>query len=216
MLSNGLGHARLRRVNYPHHLQFNHRIFLDGPAAPRSDPSPPLFQLLPVNQLEKPNNDMGSIAKIPPQIPSRMLFENQLVAIDCSSRWTFQAALTNPTPTQLHFLQQQHSSQMLQLQQQLKFQNENYGRSNSGFNLMFDNSSCTGTASSSRSFLSSLSIDGSMGSMDGKMGGPQLSNPMSWHLHDRRRCSKEGTDGSGKRCMKTGRCHCSKKRSGFV
>ncbi|RWW12203.1 hypothetical protein GW17_00024137 [Ensete ventricosum] len=106
-------------------------------------------------------------------------------------------------------------NRMFQLQQQLKLQNEMCERSNGGLNLMFDSSSCTATASSSRSFLSSLSIDGSMGSVDGKafnlFGRPQLSNPMNWRPHDRR-CSGGGIDGGGGKCGKTSRCHCSKKR----
>ncbi|CAL9167831.1 unnamed protein product [Musa hybrid cultivar] len=214
MLSNGVGHARLRRLTNPQQLHFNHTIFLDSPAVSRADPFPLLVQFLPRNLLEKPVNELGSTAKIPPQIPPRMFLENPAAATDAASRGTVQAAYS-PNPTHLHFLQQQHNSQVFQIQQHMKFQNEMYGSSNSGKNLMFDNSSCTATASSSRSFLSSLSIDGSMGSMDGKafnlFGGPQLSDSMNWHLNDRRRCSRGGNDGSGK-CAKTSRCHCSKKR----
>ncbi|CAL9115738.1 unnamed protein product [Musa textilis] len=207
MLGNGAGHARLRRLKSPHQLRFNHSIFLDSPAASRADPSAVLLQLLPRNLLQKPVNELGSTANMPPQIPPRMFLENPAAEI--------QAALGSPTPTHLHFLHQQHNNRVFQLQQQLKLQNEMCERSNGGLNLMFDNSSCTPTASTSRSFLSSLSIDGSMGSMDGKafnlFGAPQLSNPMNWHPHDRR-CSGGGADGSGGKCGKTSRCHCSKKR----
>ncbi|CAL9128928.1 Plant zinc cluster domain [Musa troglodytarum] len=214
MLSNGVGHARLRRLKNPQQLHFNHTIFLDSPVVSRADPFPLLVQFLPRNLLEKPANELGSTARIPSQIPPRMLLENPAAATDASSRGTVQAAYS-PNPAHLHFLQQQHNSQVFQLQQHMKFQNEMYGSGNSGKNLMFDNSSCTATASSSRSFLSSLSIDGSMGSMDGKafnlFGGPQLSDSMNWHLNDKRRCSRGGNDGSGK-CAKTSRCHCSKKR----
>ncbi|WOK92484.1 protein WRKY1-like [Canna indica] len=217
MLSNSVGHARFRKLKNPQQLQFDQSIFLDSPAVSGADSSPVLFQLFPRNLFEKPVNELDSTAKNPPQIPPRMLLENPLLALNPASRSTAQAALNSPTPTHLHFRQQQHNSQMLHLQQQLKLQNEAYKRSNSALNIMFDNSSCTTTASSSRSFLSSLSIDGSMGSMDGKVfnliSGPQLSlsNPINWQLNDRRRCYEGGKQGNSK-CAKAGKCHCSKKR----
>ncbi|XP_074590627.1 protein WRKY1-like [Curcuma longa] len=215
MLGNGMGHARFRRPKNTQYHHFNHSIFLDSSVVSRADHSPSLLQLLPTTPLlEKPVSEMKvSNSKMPPQVPSSLLLENPIVIK--GSRSDLQAAFHSPTPSHFHFLQQQHNHQMLQLQQQLKFHNGTYGRStNSGLNVMFDNSSCTGTASSSRSFLSSLSIDGSMGSMDGRafdlVGRQQLSSPMNWHLQERK-CSKGGNDGNGK-CMKTGRCHCSKKR----
>ncbi|WOL16904.1 hypothetical protein Cni_G25692 [Canna indica] len=213
MLGNGVGHARMRRLKNPQQLHFNRSIFLDSPAASKGDLSPMLLQLLPRNLPQKPANDLDSTAKINSPILPRMYLQNPVMEINTASRNTAQVALTNPALNHLHFLHQQQSSQMFQLQQQLKFQNGVYGRSSSsGMNLKFDNSSCTATASSSRSFLSSLSMDGSM---DGKgfnlIGGSQLSNPMSWSLHNKRRCTGGGDDGSGK-CAKAGRCHCSKKR----
>ncbi|CAD5172957.1 unnamed protein product [Musa acuminata subsp. malaccensis] len=199
MLSNGVGHARPRRLHDPQQLHFNHGIFLDSPAVSRADQSPLLLQLLPGNLPQKPVNEFGSTANVP---------SRTLPRTDAASWITPQAALSNPTLTHLHFLQQQHSSQMFQL----KLQSAMCGRSNSGMNLKFDNSSCAATVSSSRSFLSSLSMDGSM---DGKafnlIGGSQSSNPMNWQLHNRRRCTGGGEDGNGK-CARTGRCHCSKKR----
>ncbi|MBA0554717.1 hypothetical protein Golob_013810, partial [Gossypium lobatum] len=63
-----------------------------------------------------------------------------------------------------HMLQQQQFRQRLQLhQQQMKHQAEMmFRKSSSGISLNFDNSSCTPTMSSTRSFISSLSIDGSV------------------------------------------------------
>ncbi|XP_022959876.1 probable WRKY transcription factor 21 [Cucurbita moschata] len=88
-----------------------------------------------------------------------------------------------------------------------------YLRSHSGINLNFDSSSCTQhTMSSTRSFISSLSIDGSVANLDGSgfhlIGTPRSSDQNS---HHRRKCSGRGEDGSVK-CGSTGRCHCSKKR----
>lgn len=88
-----------------------------------------------------------------------------------------------------------------------------YLRSNNGINLNFDSSSCTQhTMSSTRSFISSLSIDGSVASLDGSafhlIGAPRSSDQNS---HSKRKCSGRGEDGSVK-CGSSGRCHCSKKR----
>ncbi|XP_039118354.1 probable WRKY transcription factor 74 [Dioscorea cayenensis subsp. rotundata] len=110
-------------------------------------------------------------------------------------------------------LQQHHHQQ--QQQQQMRFQAEMFRRHNSGINLKFDNSSCTGTGSSTRSFVSSLSMDGSGASLDGKsfhlISGPQSSEPVNLHANTQRRCLGKGEHGSGK-CASSGRCHCSKKR----
>ncbi|KAK1297038.1 putative WRKY transcription factor 21 [Acorus calamus] len=98
----------------------------------------------------------------------------------------------------------------------MKFQADMmFRRSNSGINLKFDSSSCTPTVSSSaRSFMSSLSMDGSVASLDGKsafhlLGAPQQSSDRN--LTTKKRCSGRGEDGSGK-CATSGRCHCSKRR----
>jgi len=102
-------------------------------------------------------------------------------------------------------------------QQQQKLQAEMFKRSNSGINLKFDSTSGTGTMSSARSFLSSLSMDGSVASLDGKsssfhlIGGPAMSDPVNAQQAPRRRCTGRGEDGTGK-CAVTGRCHCSKRR----
>lgn len=101
-------------------------------------------------------------------------------------------------------------------QQQHKLQAEMFKRSNSGINLKFDSTSGTGTMSSARSFMSSLSMDGSVASLDGKsssfhlIGGPAMSDPVNAQQAPRRRCMGRGEDGSGK-CAVTGRCHCSKR-----
>jgi hypothetical protein len=102
-------------------------------------------------------------------------------------------------------------------QQQQKLQAEMFKRSNSGINLKFDSTSGTGTMSSARSFLSSLSMDGSVASLDGKsssfhlIGGPSMSDPVNVQQSPRRRCTGCGADGTGK-CAVTGKCHCSKRR----
>jgi len=103
-----------------------------------------------------------------------------------------------------------------QHQQQQKMQAEMFKRSNSGINLKFDSPSATATMSSARSFMSSLSMDGSVASLDAKsssfhlIGGPAMSDPMNAQQALRKRCSGRGEDGNGK-CAATGRCHCSKR-----
>ncbi|TXG46358.1 hypothetical protein EZV62_028143 [Acer yangbiense] len=86
-------------------------------------------------------------------------------------------------------------------------------KSNSGVNLNFDSSSCTPTMSSTRSFISSLSIDSSVANLDGNafhlIGAPRSSDQSS--QQHKRKCSGRGEDGSVK-CASSGRCHCSKKR----
>lgn len=145
------------------------------------------------NNVEFPIHDVGSIGKTS-------------LALGSSSN-TLQ--LAQQTPQNLHFLVQQKHQQ----QQQLKQQGERmFCRSNSGTNLSFDSSTCTPTMSSTRSFISSLSVDGSVTNSDANafhLIGASGSLDQNSYLH-KRRCSARGDDGSVK-CGST-RCHCSKKR----
>lgn len=104
-------------------------------------------------------------------------------------------------PQQIQFFHHQQQ-QMQKLQQfQMKYQPDIvYSRGNSGINLKFDGAGCTPTTSSTRSFISSLSMDGEM---DG--------NSFSFDRisqQSRRMCSKDGS----LKCGGSGKCHCSKKR----
>ncbi|KAG2621960.1 hypothetical protein PVAP13_3NG294600 [Panicum virgatum] len=100
-----------------------------------------------------------------------------------------------------------------------KLQAEMFKRSNSGISLKFDSPSPSGgagTMSSARSFMSSLSMDGSVASLDGKrpfhlVGAPVASDSADANRAPKRRCTGRGQDGTGK-CATTGRCHCSKRR----
>lgn len=83
-------------------------------------------------------------------------------------------------------------------------------RNNSGMNLNFDTSNCTLTMSSARSFISSLSMDGSVA--DGSsfhLIGPSSTTTTS--ADNKRKFSARGDEGSLK-CGSSGKCHCSKKR----
>ncbi|XP_068649977.1 probable WRKY transcription factor 74 [Aristolochia californica] len=211
LLGTNMGHARVRRVkriqtDTPPH------IFLDNPVS--TEYSPKSLQFLGRRFLEKPTPAMDSAPKVSAQVPQKLFLENPSLDMDSSVKNSLQLAPQTGAASHYQFLQQQQ--QKFQLQQQMKFQADMlYGRSNSGINLKFDSSSCTPTMSSGRSFMSSLSIDGSVASLDPKtfhlIGAPQSSDHRSMHQSTKRRCSGRGEDGSGK-CGTSGRCHCSKKR----
>ncbi|PWZ56044.1 Protein WRKY1 [Zea mays] len=185
--------------------------------------------------------------RIPTQFPKRLLLEKPTAGMDGSTSQSppivqmvqpvsVAPPAGTPTPAlppaHLHFIQQQQSYQRFQLMQQMKIQSEMMKRSNlgdqggslsggggggrKGVNLKFDSSNCT--ASSSRSFLSSLSMEGSLASLDGSrtsrpfqlLSGSQTASTPELGLVQRRRCAGR-EDGTG-RCATGSRCHCSKKR----
>nr|URH10341.1 WRKY27 [Phoebe bournei] len=186
LLNTRLGHGRARVVK---NIQspFSQNSFLDNTIS-RTDSSTKSLQVLKRTCGENPIKEMDLTAKNRIQLPLR---ENPTLEMDSSS-----SAAKNHF--QLSSQMQTMHMQFLQHQQQMKLQADMlYRRSNSGLNLKFDSSSCTPTASSNRSFISSLSMDGSVANG-------------SLHHSSKRRCSG-GEDGSGK-CGTSGRCHCSKRR----
>ncbi|KAL7198674.1 hypothetical protein ACSBR2_021058 [Camellia fascicularis] len=184
LLNAGLGHARVRKIN---------KIQTPLPNQPKS------LQLLQSNFHENPTQEMGSHVKSSLGNPSLDLNSNE--------KSPLQVAQQTPQTNCHHFFQQQ---QRIMLQQQAEMM---YRRSNSGINLNFDSSTCTPTMSSTRSFISSLSMDGSVANLDGNafnLIGAAGSSGQNSHQH-KRRCLGKGDDGSTK-CGSSGRCHCSKKR----
>ncbi|KAL6843547.1 hypothetical protein ACP4OV_026609 [Aristida adscensionis] len=197
------------------------------------------LQLFPRYHQVEGSSSKGDPVRIPPQFPKRLLLENpsadpeapspappvqivQPVSVAPPAGAPPHAALP---AAHLHFIQQNQSYQRFQLMQQMKIQSEMMKRSaladhhqgqggGKGVNLKFDSSNCT--ASSSRSFLSSLSMEGSI--LDGSRGsrpfqlvsGSQASSTPELGVIHRRRCTGK-EDGSG-RCATGSRCHCSKKR----
>lgn len=201
LLNTGLGHARVRKSkNFHIHLPQN--ILLDKPNAKQDHPSKP-FQFLHSSSLEKPIQDMGSNAKNSLGLghPSSELTSN--------GKSPLQLTQLIPSSTNHQFL---HQQQQQRLQQQMKHQADSiFRQSNSGINLNFDSSSCTPTMSSTRSFISSLSVDGSVANLEGSafhLIGSARSDQNSFQ--HKRKCSR-GEEGSVK-CASSGRCHCSKKR----
>ncbi|KAG8389256.1 hypothetical protein BUALT_Bualt02G0210100 [Buddleja alternifolia] len=196
LLNSSCGHARVRKsrkIQTP----FPQNIFLEK----TDDHQPKPLQLLRISPVEN-NPEMGSNVK------SNLTLGNPSLEL---GKNPIHLAQQTPLPN-FHFLQQQRLQ--LQQQQQLKQQTESmYRRSNSGISLNFDSSTCTPTMSSTRSFISSLSMDGSVANLDGSsfhLIGPARSADQSSY-HHKRRCSGRGEDGSVK-CGGSGRCHCSKKR----
>ncbi|XP_062212364.1 protein WRKY1-like isoform X2 [Phragmites australis] len=217
-------------------------------AAKTTNPSPiTSLQLFPrYHQME--GSTSKDPVRIPAQFPKRLLLENSAVDLEgpskahCAPGQPLQLVQPvsvappagTPTPAlpaaHLHFIQQHQSYHRFQFLQQMKIQSEMMKRSSlgdqgqggscsgggKGVNLKFDSSNCT--ASSSRSFLSSLSMEGSIASLDGSRGGrpfqlvsgSQASSTPELGVIHRRRCTGR-EDGSG-RCATGSRCHCAKKR----
>ncbi|XP_062080770.1 probable WRKY transcription factor 21 [Humulus lupulus] len=219
LLNTGLGHARVRKVKkLPIPLPQN--ILLDNPNC-RTDRPSKTSHFLQSSIPENPLHDMGSNVK------SSLCLGNTSLELSSGGKTPIQLAQQGtPAHYRLHQQQQQQHQQQQQQQQQqqkLLFQQHQqqmkhqaemmFRKSNSGISLNFDSSSCTPTMSSTRSFISSLSMDGSVANLDGNsfhlIGAPRSSDQTSQH---KRKCSARGDDGSVKCGSSGGRCHCSKKR----
>ncbi|KAK9083490.1 hypothetical protein Scep_029961 [Stephania cephalantha] len=210
LLGHGLGHGRVRKLRFQVQPKFPLNILLDNPFSTTDSSTKPLLEL-------------NSSAKYPALQTHKLIVENPKLELGSGSTTPIQFTQQTP-PSHYQFfqqqqqqhgfqLQQQQQQQQQQLQQQMKLQAEMFRRSNSGVNLKFDSSSCTPTMSSTRSFISSLSMDGSVANLDGKafhlIGAPQSSD-WSSQQGPRKRCS--GREGGSVKCGSSGRCHCSKRR----
>ncbi|KAI3783009.1 hypothetical protein L2E82_13071 [Cichorium intybus] len=169
-------------------------ILLDNPTTTLHHHPPKPLQLL---------LDSHQVQEIGPNVVKNTLsLSNQHPSLELNSNGKCSIQLSQHTPH--HFLQQQKLKQQHEMM---------YRRSNSGISLNFDSSTCTPTMSSNRSFMSSLSIEGSVANLDGssfRLIGSTRSADQATYPH-KRRCSVRGDDGSVK-CGSSGRCHCSKKR----
>ncbi|CAM0949112.1 unnamed protein product [Alopecurus aequalis] len=215
LLSNGGpasrgGHARGRLSGRRKPMGFlNQKGFLE------SSSNTPLGMLMSGKSTATPPPSAGSAAQPRPQFgapPPGM----DLVSSGSRSAHQFgPPKMVQPLSVQFQFGATAHR---FPFQQQQKLQAQMFKRSNSAMSLKFDSPSCgTGTMSSPRSFMSSLSMDGSVASLDGKpqmhlICGPAASDPLNArHGGPKRRCTGRGEDGSGK-CAASGKCHCSKRR----
>ena len=218
LLENRCGHARMRRLRkLPPPLP--QKTLLETPHSnPESSPKP--LHLLPSGFLRHPVSEIDQKAQNSAnQSAYKMFAERPGIDVSLSVKPPGQIPTQRKPSHDLQFFQQQQMQQQmlqrLQFQQQMKFHQAeimNSSRSGSALNLKFDGSSSQ-TMSSNRSFMSSLSIDGSVANLSGNsfqlIGLPQSSDPNSQHL--RRRCLVKGEDGSVK-CGSSAKCHCSKKR----
>lgn len=223
LLSTDSGHGRVRKMkNFQFPSGLPQKLFLDNPTT-SIDSSTHTLQLLLRHDLEKPGVDLNSTDKNIMQLTQKDFLQNSVLDMGSVTRGSIhlsqqqqqqQQQKLSLTPYQL-FQQQQLQQQRFQLQQQqhMKLQAEMMQlRNNSSLSSKFDSPSCTPTMSSTRSFISSLSVDGSVANMSGNsfqlLGAPQSSNSQQTH---KQRCSGRGADGSVK-CGSSGRCHCSKRR----
>ncbi|PSS06328.1 WRKY transcription factor [Actinidia chinensis var. chinensis] len=208
LLDSGLGHARVRKLKKIQNA-FPQSILLENQIC-KTDHQPKPVQLLQSNFLENPIQEMGSLVK------SSLTLGTPSLDMTSNEQKPLQLAQKTPQPDYHNFFQQQQQQriQLQQQQQQMKQHAEMmYRRSNSGISLNFDSSTCTPTMSSTRSFISSLSMDGSVANLNGNrfhLIGAAGSSDQNSHQH-KRKCSGKGDDGSVK-CGSSSRCHCSKKR----
>ncbi|XP_071697496.1 probable WRKY transcription factor 21 [Rutidosis leptorrhynchoides] len=208
LLDNGLGHARVKMVK-TNSNPIPKSILLDNPNSKihhHHQPKP--LQLL----LEShPVHEIGSNLVKNTLSLGNLNHHMQQPSLEFSSNGKSSIQISQHTPhlnSNYHFLQQQQQQQKLKQQAEMM-----YRRSSSGISLNFDSSTCTPTMSSNRSFMSSLSIEGSVANMDGgsfRLIGSSSSADQATFQH-KKRCSVRGDDGSVK-CGSSGRCHCSKKR----
>ncbi|KAF5739545.1 WRKY transcription factor 74 [Tripterygium wilfordii] len=192
LLSNDFGHGRVRKLKR-FRSSLPQSFFLETPnSMPILAPRP--LQVLPPNFLQNPPLEVVSRPHSSTQMRQKMF--PQIPVLDINSHIKSSLQVPQPKPSQHYqFIQQQQPLQTLQFQQ--------HPRSNSCINMKFDGSSCAHTmSSSSRSFRSSLSIDGSVASLDGNsfsfIGVPQSSEQIS-QQHRRK-------------CTSSGKCHCSKRK----
>ncbi|KAJ0261892.1 WRKY transcription factor 21 [Hirschfeldia incana] len=197
--SRSVGHARFRRANQPQ-THLSQTIFLD-PCLQRTEPPSSQMRRYGFHDLSLGPTDsltlgtrsfsLNSDAKAP------LLQHNQ--------HQQQQQQLYEQLQARHHHQQQQqqrHQAEMMMLR-----------KCSSGMSLSFDNSSCTPTMSSTRSFISSLSIDGSVAN------NTEGNNSSSFHLFGAPSSTDQSSQHSKRKCLMRGgdnehgsRCHCSKKR----
>ncbi|GMG99599.1 hypothetical protein Nepgr_001439 [Nepenthes gracilis] len=195
LLGKRFGHGRVRSFKKYPPPSLPQGIFLESPHCKPDPPSTKPLQLLPASTPENHVSELNTKAKYSIQITQKMFTENPPLPLQ----------FVHQQPPQL-----QQQLQKMQFQQQMKFNQADvmYRRSSSGINQKFDGSSCTQPMSSSRSFMSSLSLDGSVaGNLFPLIGVPKSpdQNPpqLSCSVKDGNGVVKYG--GSGK-------CHCSRRR----
>ncbi|XP_071723423.1 probable WRKY transcription factor 21 [Rutidosis leptorrhynchoides] len=202
LLNTTLGHARVRTLKkLPPHLPQS--LLLDSPNPFNNKPNLPSnnTQFL-KSSFHENQAQLGSFAKssLSLGIPS---LERSL---------DVKNPLQQQTPSNPYLIL--HQQQQMKQQAEMMSRKRDDNNYNNSINMNFHSSSCTPAVSSNtRSFVSSLSVDGSVATLDGSsfhlIGAPRSSDQSS--QQHKRKCSARGVDGSV-RCGSSSRCHCSKKR----
>jgi hypothetical protein len=220
LLHNGLGHARVRKSKNHQQDPFPQNVFLDNPNCKKT-----IIHQTKNHHFTQTSQPENSVQELGLTLRNPLSLGNP--SLELSSNGKSPLHLIQPFgSSHYNFIQQQqqqqqqqrlllHQQQQQQQQQQMKHQAEMmFRRNTSGINLNFDNTtSGTPTMSSNRSFISSLSIDGSVANMDGSsfhLIGAPISSDQNSQQH-KRKCSARGDEGSLK-CGSSSKCHCSKKR----
>lgn len=207
LLNSTLGHARVRKSN-EFKTPLPRDILVENLNSKNDDQAKALKGLLPFNSPENRVLEVGTNVKCNLSLGSPSL------ELSSNSRNPLNLGQQTPLPSYNYLQQQQQQRRFLPHPQQPQMKQPAemlYRQSNSGISLNFDSSTCAPTMSSTRSFISSLSVDGSVanGSNFHLIG---ASNSADQSLfQNKRKCSERGDEGSMK-CGSSGKCHCSKKR----
>uniref|UniRef100_A0A1J3GYK2 Putative WRKY transcription factor 74 n=1 Tax=Noccaea caerulescens TaxID=107243 RepID=A0A1J3GYK2_NOCCA len=200
LLSRGLGQSKIRKLNNNFKLRsslFPQHIFLESPVCSSNNAISGCIPILAPKPLQiiPPAAAAAAASRHPPlmMLNQKMCVEKSFLELKPP---TSRAVDLKPYP----FIHNHHQQAV-------------YSRSSSGLNLKFDGSNNGGgscySPSGSRSFISSLSMDGSVTDYDRNsfhlIGLPQGSDHISQHS---RRTSCSGS----LKCGSRSKCHCSKKR----
>lgn len=208
LLGKTLGHARFR-MGKKCGTPMPQKVLFGCPVSKADLPNKKHVQLLhdKLNEFPRPN-DNGSTGK------SSLSWGNPSIQT-MSSNGRSSLVHSQATSSYYQFAQQQQQSFQLHQQQLKHHQAEMWCKStNGGIDLNFDGPSCNPTMSSTRSFVSSLSIDGSVANLDSSGFNLNVA-AYSGHISGQkwRKCCFKGEDGNVK-CgsASSRRCHCTKKR----
>ncbi|CAF2122269.1 unnamed protein product [Brassica napus] len=193
--SSSVGHARFRRAKRPQ-THLSQTIFLDS-----------CLQRTELTSSQKPPVVLRSDLSLGPT--DSLTLGTRSFGLNSNAKAPL-LQLNQQQQQQLHERLQAHQQHQQRHQAEMMLR-----KCNSGMSLSFDNSSCTTpTMSSTRSFISSLSIDGSVNNSSSSfhlLGAPSSTDQSS--QYSKRKCLMRGADEHGStKCGSSSRCHCSKKR----
>ncbi|CAN6807228.1 unnamed protein product [Brassica oleracea] len=191
--SSSAGHARFRRAKRPQ-THLSQSIFLDS-----------CLQRTELTSSQKPPVVLRSGLSLGPT--DSLTLGTRSFGLNSNAKAPL-LQLNQQQQQQLHERLQAHQQHQQRHQAEMMLR-----KCNSGISLSFDNSSCTPTMSSTRSFISSLSIDGSVNNSSSfhLLGAPSSTDQSS--QYSKRKCLMRGADEHvTAKCGSSSRCHCSKKR----